>query len=145
MAWASGWPALSPGLAGSARARAARSASRCSRACSRPCCFSTHSVPMKWATPSLSQARRGELAIQAWVRAWTRTPFSCVGRWPGAERRGQQRAGLEGRVVGVGQVEEGELGAGLLAEPALQKRRDRRGGRGPEFDGRHRPRGGSRR
>ena len=46
-----------------------------------------------------------------------------------ADRGGQQGAGLEGRVLRVGQVQEGKLGAGALAQPALQKGRDRGGGR----------------
>jgi hypothetical protein len=52
-----------------------------------------------------------------------------------AERRSQQDAGLEGRVLRVGQVQQGELGAGTLAEPTLQEGRDRRGRRGPGLDG----------
>ena len=48
---------------------------------------------------------------------------------------GEKRAGFKGSVFGVGQIEEGELGARLLAEPALKKWSDRGGGRGPIFDG----------
>ncbi len=51
-----------------------------------------------------------------------------VGRTDG---RGQQSAGLEGRILRVGQVEECELGARALAEPALQERRDAGLGGGP--------------
>ena len=52
-----------------------------------------------------------------------------------ADRGGKKRAGFKGRVFRVGQIEDGELGAGRLAEPALQKRRDCGGGRGPACDG----------
>ena len=47
----------------------------------------------------------------------------------------EERAGFEGRVFGVGQIEDGELGARRLAQPALKKGRDEGGGRGPAFDG----------
>jgi hypothetical protein len=47
--------------------------------------------------------------IQAWVRAWARTPSSWSGC--GADGRGEQEPVSKG-VLGVGQVEEGELGAG---------------------------------
>ena len=47
----------------------------------------------------------------------------------------EQRAGFKGRVFGVGQIEDGELRARRLAEPALQKRRDGGGGSDPVFNG----------
>ena len=47
----------------------------------------------------------------------------------------EQRAGFEGRVFGVGQIEDGELGARRLAEPTLQEGRDEGSGGGPAFDG----------
>ncbi len=47
----------------------------------------------------------------------------------------EQRAGFKGCVFGVGEIEDGELGAGRLTQPALKKRRDCGGGRGPAFDG----------
>jgi len=47
----------------------------------------------------------------------------------------EQSAGFKGDVGGVGQIEEGEWGAGLRAEPGFEKRSDGRGGGGPEIDG----------
>ena len=91
---------------------------------------------MKWATPSESQAR-GD-CIQAWVRAWARMPSSWSGwrsRTGSRRARGEQGAGFEGGVAGVGEVEEGELGAGTLAEPALEEWRDGGDGGGPGGEG----------
>ncbi len=87
---------------------------------------------MKWATPSLSQAR-GDLHPGV-GEGVGEDAGELVGR--GLANGGdEQRAGFKGRVFGVGQIEDGELGAGRLAEPALQKRRDGGGGRGPACDG----------
>ena len=42
----------------------------------------------------------------------------------GAKAGGEEGAGFEGRVVGIGQVEEGELGARMMAEPAVKEGRN---------------------
>jgi hypothetical protein len=47
----------------------------------------------------------------------------------------QQGAGFVGGILGVGQVKEGELGAGPLTEPSLEERGDGGGGVGPGGDG----------
>ncbi len=50
-----------------------------------------------------------------------RHPSSCVRR--GLANGGdKKRAGLEGCVIRIGQIENIELGARFLAEPALQER-----------------------
>ena len=141
MAWASGWPALSPGLeARRARGRGGR----------LPALRELFAAALLFDPESshemgdaLAEPGAGRLCIQAWVRAWARTPLSCVGRGR-ANGGDEQRAGFKGRVFGVGQVEDGELGAGRLAEPALQKGRDGGGGRGPGLRRRRRLRGESR-
>ncbi len=48
----------------------------------------------------------------------------------------EEGAGFEGRVVGIGEIEDGELRARRLAEPALKERRNERSGGGPTLDGR---------
>ncbi len=47
----------------------------------------------------------------------------------------EERTGFKRRVVGIGQIEDGELRARRLTEPALQEGRDERGSGGPAFNG----------
>ena len=52
-----------------------------------------------------------------------------------AEGGGEESAGFERSVGGVGEIEEGELGAGTLAEPALEEWGDGGSGGGPGGEG----------
>ena len=114
------------------RERGAAGLERFERFLAAACCFSSQRVPMKWATPSLSQAR-GDLHPGV-GEGVGKDAGELVGRGL-ANGGGEQRAGFKGCVLGVGQIEDGELGAGRLAQPALQKRRDCGGGRGPAVHG----------
>ena len=74
------------------------------------------------------------VAIHAMGEGVSQDACKLIGRAV-AKAGGEQRAGLKGRVVGIGQVEEGELGARVLAEPALKKWRDSRRRRQSRTDG----------
>ena len=72
---------------------------------------------MKWATPSLSQAR-GD-CIQAWVRAWARMPSS----WSGVAWRMAVASSApvsKGASSGSGRSSMVSWERGRLAEPALR-------------------------
>ena len=73
---------------------------------------------MKCATPSLSQAR-GD-SIQAWVQRVGHHSVQLL-RGSGANGRGQHGAGLVGCILRIGQIEQRELRARPLPEPALQE------------------------
>ncbi len=75
------------GAGGSASASAARPDSSDSRAFWRPRCFSIQRVPMKWATPSLSQAGGDSVSTQPGVREGVGEHAVELHRaWPGGWR-----------------------------------------------------------
>ncbi len=132
MAWASGWPELSPGLAGSSSASALRPDSRASSAFWRPCLFfqpqRSHEVRHALAEPG---AGRRHPRVREGVGHYSVELFGR-GRLNDGD---EQRAGFKGRVLGVGKIENGELRARRLAQPALQKGRDCRSCGGPARHG----------
>ncbi len=82
----------------------------------RPCTCSIQSVPIKCATPSLSHARGDSMP-----RVSERVGKDAVELF----RRGladggdEQRAGFEGRVVGVGQIEDGQRANAVFRRASL--------------------------
>ncbi len=137
---ASGWPALSPGLSGSASASAGRGFKRFERLLAAALFFHpqrAHEVGHAFVEPRGRRVRRvrdprvrervGQNAVEL-IRSAAEPGRTSAS--PAARRF--QRA----RPAGSGKIEKRELGAGRLAKPALQERRDRGCGAGPVVDGR---------
>ena len=79
--------------------------------------------------PGMSQGM-GENPFQLLLDGLGGIGIGWVGLW-GADGGDEQRAGFVGGVLWAGQVEEGERGARVLAEPTLEEGRDAGGGVGP--------------